>query len=110
MTRVLDLRSDHAGIVREILSKHLPAGVFVRAFGSRAKGTAKPWSDLDLALTGPKNHAPWVSSPISRRRSRKATCRFKVDVLDLAGGRAGFSGRGIDRDGVELELAAAGND
>jgi type I restriction enzyme S subunit len=35
--------------VRRILQKHVP-GYEVWAFGSRAKWTAKPYSDLDLVI------------------------------------------------------------
>ena len=50
MTAVLDLRPEHAAIVRDILRQHLPADVRVLVFGSRAHGGARQYSDLDLAL------------------------------------------------------------
>lgn len=45
----IDIRPDHWAIVRDILHKHV-SQYQVWAFGSRAKGTAKPYSDLDLAV------------------------------------------------------------
>jgi predicted nucleotidyltransferase len=44
MKQPIDLRPDHARIVHEIIAQHLPTGVSVRVFGSRAKWTAKPYS------------------------------------------------------------------
>lgn len=38
--------------VGAILARHLPRHVKVFVFGSRAGGTVKPWSDLDLLLDG----------------------------------------------------------
>jgi type I restriction enzyme S subunit len=48
---MLDLTAEQLRQVRMILAAHLP-GREVRAFGSRARGNAKPHSDLDLALMG----------------------------------------------------------
>ena len=48
-TRPVDIRPDHLEIVQGILREHLPAGVKVWVFGSRANWTTKDSSDLDLA-------------------------------------------------------------
>lgn len=45
----VDLQPEQWQIVQHILQKHVP-GHAVWAFGSRVKGTAKPYSDLDLAI------------------------------------------------------------
>lgn len=108
MTRVLDLRPDHVEIVREILSRRLPTTVSVRAFGSRAKGTAKPWSDLDLALTGPDRLPLAILADLADAFS-ESDLPFKVDVLDWRAVGPGFQAV-IDRDGLELERASAAND
>ena len=52
MTSPVDIRPDQLEIVQDILLKHLPAGVKVWVFGSRANWTTKDSSDLDLALEG----------------------------------------------------------
>lgn len=44
-----DLSPKELGIVRDVLLKHVPM-LEVWIFGSRAKGTAKPFSDLDLCI------------------------------------------------------------
>ncbi len=47
----LQIAPEHAAIVHAILQKNVPDRE-VWAFGSRVKGTAKPFSDLDLAIIG----------------------------------------------------------
>jgi type I restriction enzyme S subunit len=44
-----ELNETHLTLVRRIVTKRLP-GCEVRIFGSRARGDAKPWSDLDLTV------------------------------------------------------------
>jgi predicted nucleotidyltransferase len=46
---VIDLRPEHLALVREILQRRVPSAE-VWVFGSRVQGTAKPHSDLDLAI------------------------------------------------------------
>ena len=81
MTAPIDLRPDHLEIVQTILASHLPAGVSVRVFGSRAKWTAKPYSDLDLALKGAKKLPRSLVSDLTEAFS-ESDLPFKVDVLD----------------------------
>lgn len=45
------IRPHWLAMVREILRKHVP-GREVRAFGSRATGESRPFSDLDIAVCG----------------------------------------------------------
>ena len=52
MTNLVDIRPDHLRIVQDGLRDHLPAGVKVWVFGSRAQWSAREGSDLDLALEG----------------------------------------------------------
>ena len=44
MTRAVDIRPDHLEIVQGILREHLPVGVKVWVFGSRASWTRKEFS------------------------------------------------------------------
>ncbi|CAI3806495.1 nucleotidyltransferase family protein [Rheinheimera sp. MM224] len=46
---MLNLSDAQLSLLQHLLSSHVP-GVRVWAFGSRVKGTAKAWSDLDLVL------------------------------------------------------------
>ena len=45
----LDISSEHLAIVQQILRQLVPS-CEVWAFGSRVKGTSKPFSDLDLVI------------------------------------------------------------
>ena len=69
-------------IVRDILSRHLPSGVNVWVFGSRANWTTKDSSDLDLALEG--------KFPLDKKALNTLKTAFKdsplpytVDVVDI---------------------------
>jgi type I restriction enzyme S subunit len=76
----LDLRPDDWQIVREILERHVP-GFDVRAFGSRVRGTARPYSDLDLAIFGPTVLGWDVIAALSDDFATSGL-PFRVDVVD----------------------------
>jgi predicted nucleotidyltransferase len=76
----LDLSSAHLDIVREILRRHLPK-LEVRAFGSRATGRAKPFSDLDLFVVSAEPLQPWLAALVAESFS-ESDLPFKVDVVD----------------------------
>lgn len=100
MKQPIDLRPDHAKIVHEIIARHLPAGVSVRVFGSRAKWTAKPHSDLDLALKGKEPLPRSVLGDLAEAFS-ESDLPFRVDVVDWQTVTPSFQAV-IDRDGVAL--------
>lgn len=94
---------DWADVVR-ILHEQVPA-IEVWAFGSRAKRTAKPYSDLDLALI--------TRQPLSLEQLATITDAFatsdlpiRVDVVDWASTSEAFR-KIIERDGVVVQAAAA---
>lgn len=62
MSRMLELESEHVCLAKELLSKFLPAQTKIWVFGSRIKGTAKQFSDLDLAieLTQAMSKTDWI--------------------------------------------------
>ena len=87
----------------QILALHAP-GMEVLAFGSRVKGTAKPFSDLDLALM--------TAQPLSLEQEgalheafEESTLPFKVDLLDWAATAPSFQDR-IRQDGVVIRPAS----
>lgn len=102
MKQPIDLRPDHAKIVHEIIARHLPAGVSVRVFGSRAKWTAKPHSDLDLALKGKEPLPRSVLGDLAEAFS-ESDLPFRVDVVDWHTVAPSFQAV-IDRDGVQLTV------
>lgn len=76
----IDIRLDHWEIVRDILQRHVPQHE-VWAFGSRARWTAKPHSDLDLAVITDQPLPLKISADLSDDLSASAL-PWKVDVVD----------------------------
>ena len=83
MTAALDLRDEHAAILRSILRKHLPAGARAFIFGSRAQGTARQYSDLDLALEWDRPLGLDLVGEIAEALS-ESDLPYKVDIVDMA--------------------------
>lgn len=84
----IDVRPDLWDMVQDILHAHVPQ-YEVWAFGSRAKWTAKPYSDLDLAVI--------TDQPLSLSMQATLTDAFaesdlpwRVDVVDWASTSAAF--------------------
>lgn len=76
----LDVRSDHLGIIQNILNSYIP-NTRVVAFGSRVNGAAKKHSDLDLCIM--------TDQPLSlgkladlRDEFSLSNLPYKVDVID----------------------------
>lgn len=78
----IDLRPDHWQIVRRILQEHVPKYA-VWAFGSRARRTAKEYSDLDLAVITDRPLSLSASAALADAFS-ESDLPFKVDVVDWA--------------------------
>jgi len=67
-------------IVHDILNKFVPTyKVFV--FGSRAKGTKKPFADLDLLISG-DTPIPNLTVALLRDAFSESDLPFRVDLLD----------------------------
>jgi predicted nucleotidyltransferase len=78
----LAIDAEHLLIVRAILKRLVPERE-VWAFGSRAKRTAKPFSDLDLAILG--DEAIGISRLADLREAfQESMLPFKVDIVDWA--------------------------
>jgi len=67
-------------IVHTVLQKHVPQYA-VWAFGSRAKGIAKPYSDLDLAIISDEPLPLSVSATLSDDFS-ESDLPWRVDIVD----------------------------
>jgi type I restriction enzyme S subunit len=91
--------------VRRILQKHV-AQYDVWAFGSRAKGRAKKYSDLDLAVITRQPLPLDVSARLSEDFS-DSDLPWKVDVVDWATTSDTFKSI-IERDYVLLLAASQG--
>jgi type I restriction enzyme S subunit len=98
----IDIRPDHWRIVRDILRKHVPQ-YEVWAFGSRAKWTAKQYSDLDLAVITNRPLPLKVSASLADDFS-EAVLPWKVDVVDWASTSESFR-KIVERDRVGVQKA-----
>ena len=85
---MIDLTPKHLQTIQRILAEYVPE-CEVRAFGSRAKWTAKDYSDLDLAVVG--------NEPLSLRHLRRLKEAFeesnlpiRIDVVDWQSLSDGF--------------------
>lgn len=100
MTPRIDIRPEHWAIVWRILQNHVPQYP-VWAFGSRARWTAKPYSDLDLAIITDKPLTLDVSASLSDDFS-ESDLPWKVDILDWATTSESFREM-IERDKVVVQ-------
>ncbi len=90
--------------VHRVLAAHLPRGVRVGVFGSRAGGEPKPWSDLDLVLEGEQALSLAVQAELAEAFDESAL-PWKVDLVDRKAIDAAF-GRIVDA--ARRELPGAG--
>ncbi|NDU80023.1 MAG: nucleotidyltransferase domain-containing protein [Ferrovum sp.] len=97
---LIDIRPDQWIIVQDILQKHVPQ-YEVWAFGSRAKWTAKKYSDLDLAVITDKPLTLEVSSHLNDDFS-ESDLPWKVDVVDWSTTSESFR-KIIERDRVKVQ-------
>jgi predicted nucleotidyltransferase len=94
-TNAIAVSPEHLRIVRAILSAHLPPKTKIHVFGSRAKGTPRPYSDLDLLIDAGRlaedfteSDLPWKVDIIDRHRTGEEFLRIiEADyiALDLLG-------------------------
>jgi type I restriction enzyme S subunit len=103
----LDLRPGEWEIVRGLIERHVP-GREVWAFGSRAKGSAKPFSDLDLAILGDQ---PLTLSTLAGLADdfSESDLTFKVDIVDWATTGERFR-QVIEAERVIIQRPASGNE
>lgn len=94
MSQALALSAQELAQVRAILAAHLPPGVTVSVFGSRAAGAGKPapkpWSDLDLALEGESPLPLSLMAELAEAFDESAL-PWKVDLVDGKAISAGFA-------------------
>lgn len=80
---VAHANADDLMVAREIASRVL-AGTGAKAilFGSRARGDARQWSDIDLAIDSEKDFPPEILS-VLREAFEESNMLLNVDVVDL---------------------------
>lgn len=101
---VIDVTPGQWTIVRGILLKHVP-DYEVWAFGSRTQGSAKPFSDLDLAIVSEQPLSLDLYAALSDDFS-ESDLPWKVDVVDWASTSNVFRAI-IERDKVILQIPRA---
>ena len=79
---LIDISPENWQIVREILQRYVPDRE-VWAFGSRAKWTAKEFSDLDIAIIGDKPLSIALTADL-REAFQESALPFKIDIVDWA--------------------------
>lgn len=98
----LQIEPRHWDIVHRILVQHVP-GMEVWAFGSRTKGSAKPHSDLDLAVKAQQPMSLQVQAALAEAFS-ESELPWRVDVLDWETTQESFR-RLIAEHGVVIQRA-----
>ncbi|TXT39700.1 MAG: DNA polymerase subunit beta [Comamonadaceae bacterium] len=78
----IDIRPEQWAIVESILKHHVPAHE-VWAFGSRAKKSAKPYSDLDLCVLSVHPLGLSLRAELTEAFA-ESDLPWKVDVVDWA--------------------------
>jgi type I restriction enzyme S subunit len=79
---LIDISTENWRIVRDILQRIVPDRE-VWAFGSRAKWTAKEFSDLDIAIIGDKPLSIALTADL-REAFQESALPFKIDIVDWA--------------------------
>ncbi len=79
---LIDISPEYWQIVREILQRYVPDRE-VWAFGSRAKWTAKEFSDLDLAIIGDTPLSIALTADM-KEAFQESALPFKIDIVDWA--------------------------
>jgi len=77
---MIDLEKKYQDAIKRILKKHVP-GCEVRVYGSRATGTARKYSDLDLVVKGNGPLEPQKMDAL-RNALSESDLPVMADVLD----------------------------
>lgn len=83
MTSRIDIQSKYFDLIKHILKMELGTtlGIKVFVFGSRAKGNAWEFSDLDLAIQGEGKNSQLICN--LHNRFEESPLPFEVDIIDL---------------------------
>jgi len=98
-TPSIDIQPEHWAIVRDILLRHVPLHA-VWAFGSRVKGTARRYSDLDLAVIA-SAPLPLAVQAAMQEAFSESDLPWRVDIVDYAATGEAFR-QVIRRDGIQV--------
>ncbi len=76
--RAIDITGEEREVILDLLHQHLP-GVKAWVYGSRAKRTSRPESDLDLVVFAPPEQSPKVGD--LREAFEESNLPFRVDLF-----------------------------
>jgi putative type I restriction modification system, specificity protein len=102
----LDIAPEHLAVVQAVLQKNMPLHT-VWAFGSRVKGTAKPYSDLDLAVVG-NTPLSWAELVGLADDFSNSDLPWKVDIVDWANTSEAFR-KIISAGKIEIQRSSESN-
>jgi uncharacterized protein len=96
---MLDLKPHELETVRNILNRFVPEAEII-VFGSRIHGTAKPWSDLDLAIKADSS-LDWKLLEEIKEAFQESELPFRVDLLDWNEITVAFR-KAIEKSGLKI--------
>ena len=102
MKSKIDIQPKDLKIVLKILNQYLAQKTIIWVFGSRAKNTAKKYSDLDLAIDAGKP-LPIKLIVDLEFAFEESDLPYKVDIVDWVSADEQFK-KIIENDRVKLEL------
>ena len=82
MKNRIDMRLKDLEITRQILMKHISPDANVWVFGSRSKGNARPFSDLDLMIDFNGQPLPLAIMTKLLDDFEESDLPYKVDIVD----------------------------
>ena len=101
---MLDLPADQLALVQDVLRQHLP-GRHVIAFGSRATGKARKFSDLDLCIMG-EECVEWQLMGEISYALEESPLPIRVDLLDWASTSPEFRNIIINQPNIVIQEAS----
>ncbi len=77
---MIDIENRHLHMINAILQRYIPE-IPVWIFGSRIKGTARPYSDVDLVMVG-EQPIPQMTYYQMKDALEESDLPYRVDLLD----------------------------
>ena len=78
----MDILPEHLNTVKKILTQYLPPTCKIYVFGSRIKGNARKFSDLDLAIDNQGAKLSLQDRAHLEEAFQESSLPYKVDLLD----------------------------
>ncbi len=95
---MIDAKDQDLAFIAKTIRKHIP-DCEIRVFGSRIKGTARQYSDIDIAIVA-KNPIPPLTLEKIKEEFAQSDIPYRVDILDFNAISDSF--RKVIEDGYEV--------